>query len=365
MLLQLAIIAIVIALLPLSIIWFSKEQSKFKKLAAVTLFLTLDLIVFGAFTRLTDSGLGCPDWPGCYGQANPFQSHAEIHAAQTLMPTGPVTVVKAWIEMTHRYFAMVIGVLMIALMIISWRMWIKSRRQDFKFSPWLPTSLFMLVCIQGVFGMWTVTLKLQPIIVTLHLLLGLTLLGGLTWLYARQTAITATRQVSPKIWWPAGIALAVLSIQIAFGGWVSSNYAVLACTDFPLCNNALIPPMDFTNGFTLWRDLGKTATSEFIPFTALTAIHWTHRSFAIVVVLVVGWVAYLATANRETQNVSKWIFILLAIQFASGISTIYFSWPLIIAVIHSAGAALLVMLLVVLNYKMKFSQERVTHAPAI
>src|SRR3989338_5711337 len=177
MLIQLAIIGLIAAMLPLSIVWVSDNPDKYRKLVWVTLFLTFDLIMFGAFTRLTDSGLGCPDWPGCYGQANPLQAHANISAAEAAMPTGPVTVMKAWIEMIHRYFAMGIGVLIVAMMAIAWRKWLQSGRTEKKFSPLFPTLLFVFICVQGAFGAWTVTMKLQPIIVTIHLLLGISLLA--------------------------------------------------------------------------------------------------------------------------------------------------------------------------------------------
>lgn len=354
---QLAIIALLVALLPATIVWASRDTRKYKKLVSVTLFFTFDLIMFGAFTRLTDSGLGCPDWPGCYGQANPFQAHADIHTAQTLMPTGPVTVAKAWIEMIHRYFAMAVGVLIIALMVLAWMQWIKSRRTESAFSPGLPTGLFLLVCLQGAFGKWTVTLKLQPIIVTIHLLLALALLAGLMWLYARQVNNSSVLRRPQRLWPPAVLALMILVVQIALGGWVSSNYAVLACTDFPLCHNELIPPMDFSHGFTLWRELGKTAADDYLPFQALTAIHWLHRSFAFVVVGLIGWVAYRARRMADTTKIANWIFVALAAQFATGVSTIFLNWPLLIAVMHNGGAAILVLLLVMLNYKARFSSD--------
>jgi cytochrome c oxidase assembly protein subunit 15 len=164
MLFQLAALGVLVAMLPLTVVWVSKDSNKYRKLVWVTLFLTFDLIMFGAFTRLTDSGLGCPDWPGCYGHANPFAAHAEISAAEAAMPTGPVTVVKAWIEMIHRYLAMAVGVLIIAITIAAWRRWRATRSGEQTRSPWLPTSLLVFVCLQGAFGAWTVTMKLQPVI---------------------------------------------------------------------------------------------------------------------------------------------------------------------------------------------------------
>ncbi|MES2537771.1 MAG: COX15/CtaA family protein [Pseudomonadota bacterium] len=357
MLIQLAIIGVLAALLPLTMVWVSGDANKYRKLAWITLFLTFDLIMFGAFTRLTDSGLGCPDWPGCYGHANPLQAHASISAAEAAMPTGPVTVMKAWIEMTHRYLAMAVGVLIIALMALAWRRWLKSARKDLRFSPVLPTALFAFVCLQGAFGAWTVTMKLQPVIVTIHLLLGMFLLALLTWLGARQNTHLPVAPHASALRLPAALAFGLLVIQIALGGWVSTNYATLACTDFPLCHGVLVPHMDFENGFTLWRSLGMTADGEFLPFPALTAIHWTHRLFAYVVILYTAWIAHRALRIDGLRKTGRWILVAIAFQFATGVSTIFLKWPLALAVLHNGGAALLVLLLVVLNYKARLSTE--------
>lgn len=357
MLIQLAITALLVALLPLSMVWVSSDTNKYRKLVWVTLFLTFDLIMFGAFTRLTDSGLGCPDWPGCYGHANPLQAHQRISAAEAVMPAGPVTVMKAWIEMIHRYLAMSVGILIVAMTVIAWRSWLKSRRQDKQFSPVLPTVLFAFVCLQGAFGAWTVTMKLQPVIVTTHLLLGLMLLAMLTWLGARQSGHAPVAYAALNLRTPATIALMVLVLQIALGGWVSTNYAALACTDFPLCHGMLMPQMDFGNGFTLWRHLGMTPSGEYLPFPALTAIHWTHRNFAFVVVLLVAWVAHKALKVDGLQKTARWLLIAIAMQLATGLSTIFLKWPLTLALAHNGGAALLLLLLVMLNYKARLSAQ--------
>ncbi|WP_416348508.1 COX15/CtaA family protein [Glaciimonas sp. Gout2] len=394
-LLQLGAMGILVALLALSVVWASKDTNKYRKLVWVTLFLTFDLIMFGAFTRLTDSGLGCPDWPGCYGHSNPLLAHAHISAAQEAMPTGPVTLIKAWIEMTHRYFAMGVGVLIIGLMAVAWMRWLKpvaitassasdttlkpaqgaapkivlkiasnsgsdtaqgrvklpSAQRDPKFSPWFPTLLFFAVCLQGVFGAWTVTMKLQPIIVTTHLLLGLTLLALLTWLAARQNDHRPVSAAGRQLAVPALIGMLLLIMQIALGGWVSTNYAALACNDFPLCHGMVIPDMDFEHGFTLWRHLGKTADGEYLPFQALTAIHWTHRMFAFVVIAFVGWLACKARRVDGLRKTGNWLLIIIGVQLLTGLATIYFNWPLAIAVAHNGGAALILVLLVMLNYK--------------
>ena len=353
----LAVTGLLVAALPLAMVWMSSDPNKFRKLVWTIAFLTFDLIVFGAFTRLTDSGLGCPDWPGCYGAANPFLAHAQITAAEALLPTGPVTVVKAWIEMIHRYLAMGIGVLITALMLTAWIQWRKKRNAVF--DPVMPTMLFLCVCVQGAFGAWTVTLKLQPVIVTMHLLLGMLLMGMITWQGmrvqsgARTAESTALFRPSPGLLALGIASLVVLFIQIGLGGWVSTNYATLACIDFPLCNGKVVPEMDFEHGFTLWRELGKTAAGHYLPFSALTAIHWVHRNFAFVVLALLGYTAWRAAAHADLRKLALLIGAVLALQAASGIATVYFAFPLTIAVLHNAGAALLVLLVTMLNYKTK------------
>ncbi|MES2257867.1 MAG: COX15/CtaA family protein [Pseudomonadota bacterium] len=358
---QMAITGLLVAMLPLAMVWVSSDANKYRKLVWVCVFLTFDLIVFGAFTRLTDSGLGCPDWPGCYGLANPFLAHAEISAAETLMPSGPVTLFKAWVEMIHRYLAMGIGVLIVAMMAVSWIQW-RKRRPGFE--PGLPTSLFFFVCLQGAFGAWTVTLKLQPVIVTTHLLLGMGLLSMLAWfggkqdrLHAGPAPAGAPPPVLRTIRVLALLSGAALLLQLALGGWVSTNYATLACTEFPLCGGKAVPEMDFEHGFHLWRELGKTSAGHYLPFAALTAIHWVHRNFALVVVLLAGYTAWRARNVAGLRPLALGIALALALQTASGLATIYLKFPLAIAVLHNGGAALLVLLLTMLNYRAKFQLD--------
>jgi cytochrome c oxidase assembly protein subunit 15 len=363
-LILLALTGILAASVPLSMVWMATGAHRYRKLAWVIVFFTFDLIVFGGFTRLTDSGLGCPDWPGCYGEANPFLAHAHIAAAEALMPTGPVTKMKAWIEMVHRFLAMGIGFLIIGLMVASWLQWRRSKGREG--SPWLPTLLFLWVCVQGAFGAWTVTLKLQPVIVTLHLLFGMTLLALAAWLGGREDYLLkpmpvlaapdaaerelALRRLRPLAW----LAGAVLLVQLALGGWVSTNYATLACTDFPLCQGQIVPAMDFEHGFTLWRELGKTAAGHYLPFSALTAIHWVHRNFAAVVVLVLGLASWRAWPIPGLHGTARNLALVLSMQALTGIATVFLSFPLVIAVLHNAGAALLVLLVTMLNYKVQY-----------
>src|SRR5690606_32796891 len=240
---------------------------RYRRLVFLTLFLTLDLVMFGAFVRLTDSGLGCPDWPGCYSNFSPIGAMSEIRQAADAMPFGPVTVGKAWIEMVHRYIGAILGLLIIGIMVLAWRY-----RRELRQSPTLATVIFVAVCVQGAFGAWTVTHKLMPIIVTTHLLGGMLLLALLTWLGAR-LKVHDPVPVAASRWRGFAVAgMLLLVVQIALGGWVSTNYAALACMDFPTCHGELIPEMDFHGGFSLMRALGELPSGEIISQTALTAI---------------------------------------------------------------------------------------------
>jgi cytochrome c oxidase assembly protein subunit 15 len=199
-----------------------------------------------------------------------------------------VTATKAWIEMLHRYFALGVGFLIIILTVQAWR---RARAEPrSRANAWLATATLGWVCAQGAFGALTVTMKLQPAIVTLHLLGGVILLALLTWL-ARRKEKPLLRLRAAALGPAVIAALLVVFVQIALGGWVSSNYAVLACPDLPLCQGELVPPMDFAHGFTGWRELGRTGAGELIPFQALVAIHWVHRVFALIVFGLLGWLA--------------------------------------------------------------------------
>ncbi|CAJ0692566.1 COX15/CtaA family protein [Ralstonia mannitolilytica] len=360
MLLQLASIGILIALIPLCYVLVKGDRNKYRKLVWITAFLTLDLIMFGSFTRLTDSGLGCPDWPGCYGTSSPFHARDDIHAAQLAMPSGPVTWMKAWIEMTHRYFAMAVGVLIITLVVVAW-----VKRRELKQSPWYATAVLALVCVQGAFGAWTVTLKLQPAIVVTHLLLGMSLLAALIWLGCKNDAPRQVEERAASLRAAAVVGLVLLIVQIALGGWVSTNYAVLACTDFPLCNGQWVPPMDFAHGFTFWRQLGRTAGGEFISHDALVAIHWTHRVFAVVVLSYLAWFGLRAQRIDGMGRVATVLLIVLAVQLGTGLSNIVLGWPLLAAVAHNGGAAMLLLLMVRLHYLIGLARARVPMPAAV
>ena len=297
-----------------------------RALAITAALLALVVVVVGAYVRLSDAGLGCPDWPFCYGKPVP----ADI--------AHPDALAKAWKEMGHRYLAGTLGALILALCVLSWRL----RR-----ARALTSVLVVVVIFQAALGMWTVTLLLKPAIVTGHLLGGLTTLALLLWLalsessHARDERLHVLRPMT-------AITLAVVAVQVALGGWVSANYAALACPDLPLCRGSVVPSMDFANAFHVVRELGQTAEGELLSNEALTAIHWTHRLFALVAVAAVLILA--ARAWRLLPGISAALGIIVLAQFALGVSNVLFGLPLPLAAAHNAGAALLVAILIVINF---------------
>ena len=263
---------------------------------------------------------------------------------------------KAWIEMLHRYFAMGIGLLIIILTVQAWR---RRRIDPVAPSPWLATAALIWVCVQGAFGALTVTMKLQPIIVTAHLLGGMVLLALLVILALRESV--PLPRPDPRAARVAPLALAaliVVVVQIALGGWVSSNYAVLACSDFPTCQGDWVPSMDFAHGFTLWRALGMTGDGAMIPFQALVAIHWTHRAFAVVVVATLTGFVLRSWRVFGLRRLAQAVLAILLLQLATGLSNVVLNWPLAAAVLHSGGAALLVALLVVAVVRIRLAGRR-------
>lgn len=347
--LRLALLGVVLAIGPLAWVWLRHRGATPKRrlhaLTLLTLFLTFDLVLFGAFTRLTDSGLGCPDWPGCYGSASPAGAREAIHAEQNARPDGPVTHGKAWVEMVHRYLATAVGVLITVMAVAAW--WLR-RRDAAAPSPWWATVTLAWVIAQGAFGALTVTMKLYPAIVTLHLLGGI----GLLVLLALQDQVFEPRpQRLPRaLPWLAWATAALVLVQIALGGWVSTNYAVLACSDFPTCQGQWWPPMDFGHAFTLRRELGTTAAGAYLPFTALTAIHVTHRVAAVLVLAALAALAWALAATRDT-SLRRFAFglgALALLQLVTGLSNVVLGWPLGAAVVHTGGAAALAVVLAAL-----------------
>jgi len=345
-LLGVAALGLAIALAPLAWFWSQRRHAapaaRLRALALLVLFLCFDLVLLGAFTRLSDSGLGCPDWPGCYGHASPLGASPHIAKAQAAVPTGPVTHGKAWIEMAHRYSASAIGVLVIALAALAI---VERRRQRIETSPAWAVATLLWVLAQGAFGALTVTMRLYPAIVTLHLLGGL----GLLALLAIQAEVYEPRRLAlPSalrrgLWTVGGLAI----LQIALGGWVSTNYAVLACSEFPTCQGSWWPEMRFGDAFQLRRQLGSDGDAGFLPFAALTAIHMAHRLAAFVLLPALLLLAWRLLASGAT-DARRWALALVGIaawQTVSGLGNVLLGWPLVAAVAHTAGAAALVIVL--------------------
>ena len=341
--LRLLLLAAVVAMGPLAWVWLRHRHhdvpQRVHHLTALTLFLCFDLVLFGSFTRLSDSGLGCPDWPGCYGYMSPLGAGEAIEAAQSAMPTGPVTLSKAWIEMIHRYLAMTVGVLILTLAVFSWK-------RDRTLWAW-PTLTLVWVCVQGAFGALTVTMKLFPAIVSLHLLGGMLLLVLLLIQLLRQRhALWAESRLalpSSVRWWLMA-TVGLLLVQVVMGAWVSSNYAVMACDTYPKCQGAWWPEMNFDKGFELWRHLGVDGLGEALPFQALTAIHFVHRWHAVPVALLLLWSAFLLHKYGLTLQ-AKGLWLVLLLQFITGVSNAVLGWPLLAALLHTGSAAGLLMLL--------------------
>ena len=329
-------------------VWFAVGRSpqRFRRLVWATTALTLVLVVLGAYVRLSDAGLGCPDWPGCYGQLTPHHAAEEILAAHADEPHGPVSLPKAWKEMVHRYLAGVVGSLILAIAVLAWR-----NRALLGQSPWLATSLVFVVAFQAVLGAWTVTMLLKPAIVTSHLVGGMTTFALLLLLALRQgtgAPVGATSGIR-------GFALAgllLVCLQIILGGWVSTNYAALACPDLPLCRGELIPPMDFGNAFHVVRELGMTASGELLSNEALTAIHWLHRVGAIIVFAAMIALGVRLMRQPALRRLGFAVHAIVTAQFAIGLGNVLFSLPLSLAAAHNAGAALLLGVLVMVNYRL-------------
>jgi cytochrome c oxidase assembly protein subunit 15 len=365
---RMALAALALAAAPLSWVWLRHRAGapgrRLHALSVLTLFLTFDLVLFGAYTRLSDSGLGCPDWPGCYGHASPLGAGDAIAAAQAALPSGPVTHGKAWVEMVHRYLASAVGVL---VGVIAAARWLAQRRgRPGGELRWWALAAFAWVCVQGAFGALTVTMKLYPAVVTAHLLGGMALLALLA-AQLRPVDAAADAPAPPAVSspslrlgvWAVG-ALAV--VQIALGGWVSTNYAVLACSDFPLCQGQWWPPMDFGHAFTLRRELGRDGAGGWLPFAALTAIHQVHRLMAVVVLAALVLLAWrLMAAGGSQPDLRRRAAALAAVaawQLASGVSNVVLGWPVVAAVAHTGGAAALVVVLATLAVRLRGAARR-------
>ena len=322
-------------------------MTAYRRLILLALALTTLVVVFGAYVRLSDAGLGCPDWPGCYGQLSPHHAADEILQIHAADPHGPVSLPKAWKEMIHRYLAASLGLLIIAIAVIAWH-----QRTEPAAAPRVATALVGLVIFQGLLGKWTVTLLLKPAIVTAHLLGGLATLALLVWLALRAHA--AARFDAPRgLILAARAAFILLAAQILLGGWTSTNYAALACSDFPTCHGSLWPATDYANAFHVVRELGMTADGDALTLAALTAIHWAHRLGALLAGSALLALAIALACRHSTCIAGLALLAALSLQIVLGIANVVLSLPLPLAVAHNAGAAVLVGVMVWINYRLR------------
>lgn len=332
-----------------------------RRLALLGMLLCLVVIVLGAWVRLTDAGLGCPDWPGCYGHVTPAGAEKVEGKIESYSPGWEYDSGKAWREMIHRYAATTLGFIIVLITAIA----IAFRREK-PVSVLYAVGLLVTVVLQGILGAFTVWWLVKPLIVVLHLTGGLTTLSLLTWLWLRMRRVTAV--VQPEVGATkiaaldgarrAGIvAVAVVAIQIILGGWTSSNYAAVACPDLPTCQGQWIPKdMDYADAFVIWRGLDINYEGGVLDHPARVAIHFTHRAWALVATLAALWAAWLAWRNAPTalvRNGAVWAVGALSLQWLIALLMILKAFPLSLATGHNAGAALLLMALLVFNRRLR------------
>lgn len=324
---------------------------RYRHLAWFSVVLTLCVIVLGAYVRLSDAGLGCPDWPGCYGHLAWPNEAQEIEQANKTFVERAVEVDKAWKEMAHRYLAGVLS--LTVLMLFIW-----AYRQRKLYSYTLPLVICFVILFQAALGMWTVTLKLHPSIVMSHLLGGLATLSLLSWLAcSRSPSITPYRYAGHVRQWMVVVGLILLLIQIALGGWTSANYAALACVGFPQCNGVWWPQMDFIQALDLFKQYGPNYEFGVKDGPARMAVQMMHRMGFVVVTLYFSWLIFKLTRNRELLPLGLSLLGLLALQIVLGIINVTYSLPLVIATMHNGVAALLLLNMVVLLYKTRQSRS--------
>lgn len=329
------------------------------RLALCATVLAVVVVLLGAYTRLTHAGLGCPDWPGCYGfLAVPMSEHKQTLAAERF-PDAPLEVMKGWNEMVHRYFAGALGLVILGLAIQA------VRRRNEQGQPMrLPLLLLAVVIVQAAFGAWTVTLKLWPQVVTAHLLGGFATLSLLFLLCLRLSGrLPRLATVAPGLRVLAGASLLLVLCQIALGGWVSANYAAVACTDLPTCHGEWWPEMDFANGFNLAQHVGPNYLGGQLYGEARTAIHVSHRIGALLVCVVLLLLAFQLW-RHALPRLAGLVVAALALQLALGVSNVLLHLPLAVAVAHNGGGAALLLVMVLVNYRLRRPLPRPVESPA-
>ncbi len=330
----------------------SQNIIKIRQLVIVSILLAIVVVSLGAYTRLTHAGLGCPDWPGCYGLIDVPETAEQILKAEQAFPERPVEPQKAWNEMIHRYFAGALGLLILAIAFLS----VKNREVG---TPvFLPLFILVVVTFQAALGMWTVTMKLMPIVVMAHLLGGLTTLCLLFLLYLRlkrfhiREGNTTLRSYAKY----GFIGIVILTAQIALGGWTSSNYAALVCTELPICQSGWEEQLTFEESFDLIPPERDTYEFGHLTHDSRVTIHVMHRFGAIVTTIYLVWLAFVVMRKSTSayfKNTSLGLLVVLSCQIGLGVSNIWFSLPLGVAVAHNVVAACLMLTLITLAYGLK------------
>ncbi len=318
-------------------------NAQIRKLAGFGVIFALLVVSVGAYTRLADAGLGCPDWPGCYGFLTVPNQASEISTAEARYPEAPVEFAKAWWEMGHRYIAGALLLLVASILVIAYR---AREKED---TPLKLAAVLMVVILwQAAFGAWTVTLKLWPQVVTGHLIGGFTTLSLMWLLFLRQGGLSGVVSALPRPNWLAKLAFVAVVLQIILGGWVSSNYAALACYDFPSCDGTYTPDMDLQQGFNIFQSVGPNYLGGLMTNEARMAIHWVHRIGAIVVLLVVGGLVFQTV--KQVTVVGYALLAALVTQITLGILNVVWVLPLLNATAHNTVGALLLLVLVTINF---------------
>jgi len=323
-------------------------------IAAIATAMALVVVVLGAYVRLADAGLGCPDWPGCYGHIGVPEHVDDVARANEAFPERPVETAKAWKEMVHRYVASILGLFILTMAVLAWRDRAKGAPLGHSI------ALLALVIFQGMLGMWTVTLLVKPAIVTAHLFGGFATLSLLWLMWLR------TRGAQASLGSPAGLrvfawfGLLVLIGQIFLGGWTSTNYAAMACPDLPTCHGEWLPKTNFADAFTLWRGLGVDYEGGVLSAESRITIHFSHRVGAIVTALVLLLLSLTVICTKVPSSAvrcAKVLMVLVVCQFTLGLSNIIFTLPLSVATAHNGGAALCLLALVTLLYTLRSPKQ--------
>lgn len=342
----------------------SLYSKAFQRISLAACSLAFIVIILGAYVRLSDAGLGCPDWPGCFGKITAPKDAQELSLARDAYPHLEVDSGKAWKEMIHRYFASFLGLLIIGMAYVAWR-----NRKTPGQQLILPVLLVGLVIFQGMLGMWTVTQLVHPTIVTLHLLAGLLTLALLFWVLIKHSRPWRSQlqqiRTGITVYWLARLAVLVLAVQIFLGGWTSTNYVALYCPDFPTCQGQWLPQLDFDEAFVFFKDTSVNYEGGTLSLAAGVTVHFMHRVGALVTTLVLLLLAVLLLAQQQAvlRKQALLLLFLLGLQISLGIANVLLVLPIPIAVAHNAGAALLLLGLLLINYSLSSTQNPVPSNP--